>query len=158
VPGACLEGREAELAQLTQWYETAQQGQRQVGLIGGEPGIGKTALVDAFVAQVAAKAPVWIAHGQCMDRYGAGEPYLPVLEGLGRLCRGPDGKAIVAVLHQVVPSWLLHLPMAVGPSYPSASASAASAWDSPHVIAISRYSAIAVCSAARACSLGGFSP
>jgi DNA-binding winged helix-turn-helix (wHTH) protein/tetratricopeptide (TPR) repeat protein len=113
VPVACLVGREAELAQLAQWYETAQQGQRQVGLIGGEPGIGKTALVEAFVAQVAATAPVWIAHGQCIEQYGAGEPYLPVLEGLGRLCRGPDGQAIVAVLHQVAPSWLLHLPAVV---------------------------------------------
>jgi DNA-binding winged helix-turn-helix (wHTH) protein/tetratricopeptide (TPR) repeat protein len=113
LPGACLVGREAELAQLAQWYATAQQGQRQVGLIGGEPGIGKTALVDAFVAQVAATAPVWIAHGQCIEQYGAGEPYLPLLEGLGRLCRGPDGQAIVAVLHQVAPSWLLHLPAVV---------------------------------------------
>ena len=113
LPVACLVGREAELAQLAQWYETARQGQRQVGLIGGEPGIGKSALVETFVAQVAAKAPVWIAHGQCIEQYGAGEPYLPVLEGLGRLCRGPDGDEIVAVLHQVAPSWLVHLPAVV---------------------------------------------
>jgi predicted ATPase len=112
-PVAYLVGREAELAQLAQWYETAQQGQRQVGLIGGEPGIGKTALVDAFVAQVAAKAPVWVAHGQCIEQYGAGEPYLPLLEALGRLCRGPEGDKIVAVLHQVAPSWLVHLPAVV---------------------------------------------
>ena len=49
-------GRDAELAQLGQWWSTAQQGMRQVGFIVGEPGIGKTALVDAFVAQVAAAA------------------------------------------------------------------------------------------------------
>ena len=110
---AGLVGREAELAQLAQWYERARQGQRQVGLIGGEPGIGKSALVEIFVAQVAAKAPVWIAHGQCIDQYGAGEPYLPLLEALGRLCRGPEGDAIVAVLHQVAPSWLVHLPAVV---------------------------------------------
>ena len=113
VPVAGLVGREAELAHLTQWYETARQGQRQVGLIGGEPGIGKSALVETCVAQIAAKAPVWIAHGQCIEQYGAGEPYLPLLEALGRLCRGPEGDAIVAVLHQVAPSWLLHLPAVV---------------------------------------------
>jgi DNA-binding winged helix-turn-helix (wHTH) protein len=113
LPVACFVGRKAELAQLAQRYETARQGQRQIGLIGGEPGIGKSALVETFVAQVAAQAPVWIAHGQCIEQYGAGEPYLPVLEGLGRLCRRPDGDEIVAVLRQVAPSWLVHLP-AVG--------------------------------------------
>jgi DNA-binding winged helix-turn-helix (wHTH) protein/tetratricopeptide (TPR) repeat protein len=113
VPVGCLVGREAELAHLAQWYETARQGQRQVALIGGEPGIGKSALVETFVAQVAATAPVWIAHGQCIDQYGAGEPYLPLLEALGRLCRGAEGDAIVAVLHQVAPSWLVHLPAVV---------------------------------------------
>jgi predicted ATPase/DNA-binding winged helix-turn-helix (wHTH) protein len=113
LPVTCLVGRGAELAQLVQWYEAGQQGQRQVGLIGGEPGIGKSALVETFVAQVAAKAPVWIAHGQCIEQYGTGEPYLPLLEALGRLCRGPDGDEIVAVVRQVAPSWLAHLP-AVG--------------------------------------------
>ena len=113
LPVAYFVGREAELAQLAQWYETARQGQRHIGLIGGEPGIGKSALVETFVAQVAAQAPVWIAHGQCIEQYGAGEPYLPLLEALGRLCRRPDGDEIVAVLRQVAPSWLVHLP-AVG--------------------------------------------
>src|SRR5262249_27026380 len=45
-------GRDAELAQLAQWWTTVQQGQRQVGMLVGEPGIGKTALVETFVAQV----------------------------------------------------------------------------------------------------------
>ena len=51
--------------------------------------------------------------GNALDQYGAGEPYLPLLEALGRLCRGPEGDAIVAVLHQVAPSWLVHLPAVV---------------------------------------------
>jgi len=110
---ALFVGRESEVAHLEQWYKTARQGQRQVGLIGGEPGIGKTALVEAFVAKVSATAPVWIAHGQCIEQYGEGEPYLPLLEALGRLCRSADGEAMVAVLRQMAPSWLTHLP-AVG--------------------------------------------
>src|SRR5215475_10116893 len=47
---ACFVGREDELAQLYQWWAQARQGRRQVGIIAGEPGIGKTALVDTFVA------------------------------------------------------------------------------------------------------------
>ena len=49
----------------------------------GEAGIGKTTLVDAFVAQVAVAEEVWLGQGQCIEQYGAGEAYLPVLEALG---------------------------------------------------------------------------
>jgi DNA-binding winged helix-turn-helix (wHTH) protein len=63
-----LVGREAELAALHRWYTTAQQGTRQVGFITGEAGAGKTALVETFVAQIAAEGAVWIGHGQCSDQ------------------------------------------------------------------------------------------
>src|SRR5438552_3073492 len=53
-------GRDAALAQLAQWWTAVCQGTRQVGLIAGEAGIGKTALVEAFVAQVATTAEVWV--------------------------------------------------------------------------------------------------
>jgi hypothetical protein len=66
-------GRDAKLAQLGQWWSAARQGMRQVGFIVGEPGIGKTALVDAFVAQVAAAEDVSVGCGQCVDDYGMGE-------------------------------------------------------------------------------------
>src|SRR5262249_59397125 len=108
-------GRDTELAQLAQWWTTVQQGQRQVGMLVGEPGIGKTALVETFVAQVRATEDVWIGHGQCVDQYGAGEAYLPVLEALGRLGRGSEGAALVAVLRQYAPSWLVHLPALLAP-------------------------------------------
>jgi predicted ATPase len=109
-PPQPLVGREAELTHLHQWYTTARQGQRQVGFITGEVGIGKTALLEAFVAQVAAEVNVWIGHGQCVEPYGPGEAYLPVLEALGRLCRGPEGAHFLAWLRQHAPSWLAQMP------------------------------------------------
>jgi predicted ATPase len=81
-----------------------------VGFITGEAGIGKTALVEVFVARVATETEVWIGHGQCIDQYGTGEAYLPVLEALGRLCRGPDGAYFLAWLRQHAPSWLGQMP------------------------------------------------
>jgi DNA-binding winged helix-turn-helix (wHTH) protein/predicted ATPase len=109
-PQQPLVGREAELTVLHQWYATARQGQRQVGFITGEAGIGKTALVEAFMAQVATEAEVWIGHGQCIAQYGTGEAYFPVLEALGRLCRGPGGAHLLAWLRQQAPSWLGQMP------------------------------------------------
>src|SRR5262249_49004934 len=103
-------GRDAALAQLAQWWTTARQGTRQVGMIVGEPGIGKTALVEAFLAQVATTEDVWVGHGQCIDHYGAGGAYLPVLEALGRLGRGADGERLVGCLRHYAPSWLVQLP------------------------------------------------
>jgi DNA-binding winged helix-turn-helix (wHTH) protein/predicted ATPase len=105
-----LVGREAELSILHRWYTTARQGQRQVGFIAGEAGIGKTTLVETFVAQVATEAAVRIGHGQCIEQYGTGEAYLPVLEALGRLCRGPEGAHVLAWLRQHAPSWLGQMP------------------------------------------------
>lgn len=48
----CLVGRDRELASLHQQWATARRGARQLVLVTGEPGIGKTALVDAFCAHV----------------------------------------------------------------------------------------------------------
>jgi DNA-binding winged helix-turn-helix (wHTH) protein/tetratricopeptide (TPR) repeat protein len=105
--------REAEVQHLHQYLAAALRGERQVVFITGEAGIGKTALVDTFVAQVAPTAPVWLGWGQCLEQHGAGEPYLPLLEVLGRWGRGPDGGQLVAVLRQQAPSWLLQLPALV---------------------------------------------
>jgi Cdc6-like AAA superfamily ATPase len=60
-----LVGREAELAQLRRWLEKALQGERQVVFVTGEPGIGKTTVVEAFLLGVRD----WGGRGwQCVDR------------------------------------------------------------------------------------------
>lgn len=110
-----LVGRDAELAQLQMSFTRACQGERQVVFITGEAGIGKTTVIDTFVTQLESTADVWIGRGQCIEHYGAGEPYLPLLEALGRLGRGPQGARVVAVLRQQAPSWLVHLPALITP-------------------------------------------
>ena len=103
-------GREAEVTQLQQWLAQARGGVRQVGFVTGEAGIGKTTVVDAFLAQVAQAPDLWLARGQCVESYGAGEAYLPVFEALGQLGRGPDGAQLVARLAQQAPTWLVQMP------------------------------------------------
>ena len=56
-PAPLLVGREAELAQLHSWLDEALSGKRQLVFVTGEPGIGKTTLVEAFVSGVRCPAP-----------------------------------------------------------------------------------------------------
>src|SRR5499433_703746 len=114
-PAPLLVAREAEVATLHQWLANALQGERHLGFITGEAGIGKTTLVDTFVAQLVGQAPLWIGRGQCIEQYGAGEAYLPLLEALGQMGRTPDGPQLVALLRQQAPSWLLQLPALLSP-------------------------------------------
>ena len=43
----------------------------------------------------------------------AGEAYLPILDALGRLCREPGGKQLIALLDQYAPTWLVQMPTLV---------------------------------------------
>ncbi|HEU4691208.1 MAG TPA: winged helix-turn-helix domain-containing protein, partial [Vicinamibacterales bacterium] len=102
-------GREAELARMNGWLERALRGERQLIFVTGEPGIGKTTLVGAVRDQAAARG-ICMAWGQCLEQYGAGEAYLPVLDGLARLGRTPNGGFITEQFRRHAPTWLLELP------------------------------------------------
>ena len=106
----CCVAREAELALLHTWYAHALQGERQVGFLTGEAGMGKTTLINAFVAQLAGQTPLWLGQGQCIEQYGAGEAYMPLLDALGQLGRTSEGAQLVTLLRQQAPSWLVQLP------------------------------------------------
>jgi DNA-binding winged helix-turn-helix (wHTH) protein/tetratricopeptide (TPR) repeat protein len=109
-PTPSFVGREEELAQLRKWLGKALNAERQIVFVTGEPGIGKTTLVEVFLQQVAADGTVWIGRGQCIEHYGAGEAYLPVLDALGRLCREPRGERLIELLDQYAPTWLVQMP------------------------------------------------
>ncbi len=113
--GALLVGRTTELTFLRQRLDAALQGQRQVIFVAGEPGIGKTALVDAFLVPLRGLPELLITTGQCVEQYGPGEAYLPLLEATARLCRGSSGKPRIAALQRHAPSWLAQLPSLFDP-------------------------------------------
>ena len=108
-------GRDRELEQLRLHLAAAEGGTRQLVFVTGEPGRGKTAIVDALVADARGDPRVRVAHGQCLEHHGAGEAYLPVLEALGRLCRGSGGDEVVGFLAARAPMWLAQMPWLVPP-------------------------------------------
>ena len=105
-----LVGREAILQRLGEAWAQARQGQRQIVWVTGEAGIGKTTVVEVFRAAVAMEPSVWLTAGQCVEHYGTGEAYLPILEALGQLCRGAGGERLVGLLRQHAPTWLVQMP------------------------------------------------
>jgi tetratricopeptide (TPR) repeat protein len=109
-------GRDAELETMRGWRERALAGKRQIVFVTGEPGIGKTTLVQAFLEDAARVPGMLVARGQCLEHYGAGEAYLPVLDGFSRLCRSQNGGEVLALLRQQAPAWLAQIPSLVPPS------------------------------------------
>ncbi|MFO0687290.1 MAG: AAA family ATPase [Myxococcota bacterium] len=114
-PPNALVGREGELLACRSWLADVETGTRRIAFLTGEPGIGKTALVEAFVDSLRDEARVRVAIGQCVELYGAAEPYLPWLDALGALARRVDGAQVVEILRRVAPLWLAQLPAFVGP-------------------------------------------
>jgi DNA-binding winged helix-turn-helix (wHTH) protein/tetratricopeptide (TPR) repeat protein len=108
-------GREAELAKMGLLLDKALAGERQIVFVTGEAGIGKTTVVEAFLEQAARVPGIRVVQGQCLEHFGSGEPYLPVLDGFSRLCRSTAGAPVVEVLRERAPSWLAHISPALLP-------------------------------------------
>jgi predicted ATPase/DNA-binding winged helix-turn-helix (wHTH) protein len=98
-------GRAAELARLQRAWDRASRGKRAVVWVAGAPGVGKTTLIEHFLSGLGDGTR---ARGYCVEHYGSGEPYLPVLEALAQLCRTDD--SLPSLLRSVAPTWLLQLP------------------------------------------------
>lgn len=105
-----LVGRTAELAQLHARLARSRARGRQVVFVSGEPGIGKTTVVERFLQEVSAAGLAQISRGRCVNLHGPLEPYLPVLEILSRLCLDDREARVLGILERWAPTWLLQLP------------------------------------------------
>ena len=109
-PKPIIVGREDELVRLQSWYSHVLERQRRVIFVSGEAGIGKTAFVQVFLDSIAQEDALRLGRGQCVEQYGAGEPYMPVLEALSRLGQEPGGERVVELLNRFAPMWLAQMP------------------------------------------------
>jgi DNA-binding winged helix-turn-helix (wHTH) protein len=103
-------GRDAALAQLSEHFEKACNGQRQVIFVTGEAGIGKTTLVDMFQQQALYRPNLRFARGQCIDGFGGKEAYYPMLEALGSMLQNAANGSLIQTLANRAPTWLAQFP------------------------------------------------
>ncbi len=102
-------GRGGEIAHLETALERALRGERQMVFVAGENGIGKTALVESFLARAGEDSEILIAYGQCQELYGKGEAYMPVLEALERVGREAGTRRLIPLLNRHAPTWLVQM-------------------------------------------------
>ena len=83
-------GREEELALLARRWERAREGESQLALIVGEPGLGKSRLIEEFHGSLAETRHTWVewSGSQLLQN----TPLHPIAEW-GRLRFGPDAPA-----------------------------------------------------------------
>jgi DNA-binding winged helix-turn-helix (wHTH) protein/predicted ATPase len=108
--GPALFERDQQIKMMQEAYATALGGNRQFVCIPGEAGVGKTTIVNAFLHQVRRTSQARIGRGQCLENRGEVEPYMAILEALGRLCREQDGDEVVSLLYRRAPTWLAQMP------------------------------------------------
>ncbi len=83
-----LRGRSSEVAALSSMWAAVREGNPQVALVSGEPGVGKTRLVTELAKRVAAGGGVVLA-GRVEE--GLGGPYQPFVEAILHYVRQPLG-------------------------------------------------------------------
>src|ERR1700732_2092689 len=106
-----LVARDQTLHTLHDYLRTALKDRRQIILVTGEPGIGKTTLVEEFQRQATnTHSSIRTARGQCIEGYGGTEPFYPILEALGQLLREPFRDELVRILESQAPTWLVQFP------------------------------------------------
>jgi DNA-binding winged helix-turn-helix (wHTH) protein/tetratricopeptide (TPR) repeat protein len=105
-----LVGRQSALAALDGHFQNSLSGRRQIVFVTGEPGIGKTTLVDAFQQAKARVRGVSVARGQSVEGFGGKEAYYPIFEALSQLTRGNNDQFVIDTLATRAPTWFIQFP------------------------------------------------
>ncbi|HXR77321.1 MAG TPA: AAA family ATPase [Bryobacteraceae bacterium] len=108
-------GRQGVISDILKIWSAAERGTRQVLFLSGEAGIGKTTVLQHVRARLTAGSTSRATWGQCLQHYGIGEAYQPLLEAIMRLCRQPGGAGLIPILEQYSPTWLAQLPALLDP-------------------------------------------
>jgi class 3 adenylate cyclase/tetratricopeptide (TPR) repeat protein len=102
-------GRDASLQLLDRITQRMLTGERQIALVTGEAGIGKTAFIEAAVDRLTQHG-VDFLYGRCTERFGTDEVFLPLIDALVTRCRAAGGGELLTAIRTHAPTWLLHIP------------------------------------------------
>ena len=103
-------GRQQEWAALRTGFDEAAAGRGLLLCVTGEPGLGKTTLVESFLEELAAGGRAWrLARGRCSERLAGAEAYLPFLEALDSVLQGEGGASAAQAMKLLAPSWYVQL-------------------------------------------------
>ncbi len=100
-------GRAAERAELQAAFLS---GRSSLLCVAGEPGIGKTTLVEDWLTELSEAHSCVIARGRCSERLAGTEAYLPLLEALESLLRystasSSEPRSMPQLMRQLAPTW-----------------------------------------------------
>jgi DNA-binding SARP family transcriptional activator/predicted ATPase len=99
-------GYERERAVLRAGLQAAVAGRGLMLCLAGEPGSGKTTLVEDFLAEIVGSGrPCHIARGRCSERLAGSGAYLPLLDALEGLLRADARGVIARLLTDLAPNW-----------------------------------------------------
>jgi DNA-binding winged helix-turn-helix (wHTH) protein/predicted ATPase len=103
-------GREKERSELRAAFESvATTGRGMMVCVSGEPGIGKTTLIQDLLAEFHAGTACHIGLGRCSERLAGTEAYLPVLEALESLLHAGTETGIGRTMRLIAPTWYVQV-------------------------------------------------
>jgi predicted ATPase len=103
-------GRQHEWAALRTGFAEASVGRGLLLCVTGEPGLGKTTLIESFLEELVASGHTCsLARGRCSERLAGTEAYLPFLEALDSLLQGEGGASIAQTMKLLAPTWFVQL-------------------------------------------------
>jgi predicted ATPase/predicted Ser/Thr protein kinase len=105
-PSRTTVGRDAQRGQLWRAYARVKAGRGLILAVTGEAGIGKTSLLEEFLADLANRGerPV-LARGRCSERLAGAEAYLPIFEALDSLLHGHSIPPVSGAMKTLAPTW-----------------------------------------------------